>query len=231
MQQEPIAAAEQPVQQKEKIEEVFEDSFGEIPDILLPSIQRPLRGKLRVVREEDADEEREEVEEMPPKDILRELEMRKKKRQEAEKARAAAKSGPSVGGPGAKTSRPTGSKVPPPPSPGLQLVRGPGSTTSQSKEVPKDTPVEKRQKTTATGSGGEVEKGKGAAGSAPAWRPQFVTPEKRQITSEDSLAADPSIARTLYHGLALPKDVTLPESLKLAIDDHYFHLGQICFTF
>ncbi|KAG5544345.1 hypothetical protein RHGRI_016931 [Rhododendron griersonianum] len=28
---------------------------------------------------------------------------------------------------------------------------------------------------------------------------------------------------TLFHSLALPKDVTLPESLKSTIDDHYFH--------
>ncbi|KAG5532558.1 hypothetical protein RHGRI_027003 [Rhododendron griersonianum] len=36
------AETEKPTQQEEKLEEVFEDSFGEIPDILLPSIRRPL---------------------------------------------------------------------------------------------------------------------------------------------------------------------------------------------
>lgn len=83
----------------------------------------------------------------------------------------------------------------------------------------------------ATGSrvSSEIEKGKGTSGSAPAWCPLFVTPEKRQVTAEDSLAADPSIARTLFHGLALLKDVTLPESLKSAIDDHYYHSGRVCF--
>lgn len=44
----------------------------------------------------------------------------------------------------------------------------------------------------------------------------------------DSLEADPTIARTLFHGLALPKDITLPETLKSAIDDHYFHSGRVC---
>ncbi|KAI8527109.1 hypothetical protein RHMOL_Rhmol12G0050500 [Rhododendron molle] len=57
------------------------------------------------------------------------------------------------------------------------------------------------------------------------WRPLFITPEKCQITADDSLASDPSIARTLFHDLALSKDITLPDSLKLAINDHYFHSG------
>ncbi|KAG5531994.1 hypothetical protein RHGRI_026570 [Rhododendron griersonianum] len=105
------------------------------------------------------------------------------------------------------------------------------SSTSQDKEVPKDTRAEKTQRTVEVGSAmeGETTKGKGVAGSAVAWRPQFVTPapEKRQITNEDSLAADPSIARVLYHDLALPKDITMPAPLKSAIDDHYFHAGRV----
>ncbi|KAG5532557.1 hypothetical protein RHGRI_027002 [Rhododendron griersonianum] len=135
---------------------------------------------------------------MAPRNILADLEKRKKQRHEEERAKAAAKSAHSAGG---------------------HLL---------DKETPRDTRAEKRQKTTEVGSVGETEtaKGKGTVGSSPTWRPLFVTPEGRQITAKDSLAADPSIARVLFHGLALPKDVTLPESLKSAIDDHYFHAGR-----
>lgn len=42
----------------------------------------------------------------------------------------------------------------------------------------------------------------------------------------DSLEADPTIARTLFHGLAFSKDITLPEMLKSTIDDHYFYSGR-----
>ncbi|KAG5544346.1 hypothetical protein RHGRI_016932 [Rhododendron griersonianum] len=95
---------DKPAQQEEKVEEVFEDSFGEVPDILLPSIQRPLRGKLRVARAETTDEEGDKEVEMAPRDILADLEQRKKKRKEEEKAKAAAKSRPSTGDPVTKTS-------------------------------------------------------------------------------------------------------------------------------
>lgn len=47
-----IRQKEKPVDATEKAEEVLEDSFGESPDILLSSIQRPLRGQVRVPREE-----------------------------------------------------------------------------------------------------------------------------------------------------------------------------------
>ncbi|KAG5552788.1 hypothetical protein RHGRI_010776 [Rhododendron griersonianum] len=141
---------EEEVSEGETVEEVFEDSFGEIPDILLPSLQQPLRGKFKLPREEDTDEEGEEVEEMPPKDIIGELERRKKKKQEEEKAKAVGKSGPSAQSPITKTSQPTGSKVFPPIAP---ASKRPHSSTVQTKE----TATEKRQKTTATGSGDGTE--------------------------------------------------------------------------
>ncbi|KAG5566031.1 hypothetical protein RHGRI_001830 [Rhododendron griersonianum] len=135
---------------------------------------------------------------MSPRNIIADLEERKKKKDEA---RAKAKTSSSAGGP----------------------------TVSQGKDLPKDTRLEKKQRID-TGSGGEGEttKGKGVSGSAVPWSPLFVTPapEKRQITNEDSLAANPSIARVLFHGLALPKDIIKPASLKSAIDDHYFHAGR-----
>ncbi|KAI8542234.1 hypothetical protein RHMOL_Rhmol08G0122600 [Rhododendron molle] len=163
-------------QEQENGKVVFEDSFGEIPDILLPSVHHPLRGKLRVAREESTDKERDEEVEMAPRDILVDLEKRKKKRQEDEKTNAAAKSGPSAGDLAAKASRATGSKVPPLSSPSSKR----SNPSATQKDVSKDIPAEKRQKTTATGSGPdrEISKGKGAATLAPAWRPQFVTPEK-----------------------------------------------------
>ncbi|KAG5548695.1 hypothetical protein RHGRI_014146 [Rhododendron griersonianum] len=217
---------DKPAQQEEKLEEVFEDFFREIPDFLHPSIQRPLRGKVREAREETTDEEGGEEVEMALRNILADLEKRKKDRQEEEKAKAAAKSGPSAGGPSSRTTRSKGPMIQPPVSP---AGKRPHPTTSQDKETLNETHVKKKQRTTEVGAAGETEatKGKGITGSAPTWRPVFVTPEGHQLTREDSLAADPSIARVLYHGLALPKDVTLPESLKSAIDDHYFHAGRV----
>ncbi|KAI8554947.1 hypothetical protein RHMOL_Rhmol05G0135600 [Rhododendron molle] len=53
---------------------------------------------------------------MALRDILADLEKRKKKRQKEERAKAAAKSGPSARGPTTKTSRPIGLKKPPPSS-------------------------------------------------------------------------------------------------------------------
>lgn len=100
----PTVVAEETVQKGDKVEIVFEDSFGEVPDILLPSIQRPLRAKLRVARAETTDEEGDEEVEMAPRDILADLEQRKKKRKEEEKAKAAAKFRPSTGDPVTKTS-------------------------------------------------------------------------------------------------------------------------------
>lgn len=129
----PSVVVEHPEQQEEKAEEVLEDSFDEIPDILLPSLQRPLRGKLKLPREQDIDEEGEEVEDMLSKDIIGELERKKKKRKEEEKAKAAAKSGSSVQGLIIKTSHLTGSKVPPPASP---VGKRPHSSTIQTKEAP-----------------------------------------------------------------------------------------------
>lgn len=129
----PTVITEKPEQQEEgKVEEVLEDSFGEIPDILLPSLQRPLQGKFRLPREEDTDEEGEEVEEMPPKDIIGELERRKKKKQEEAKAKVVAKSGPSAQGLITKTSQPPGAKVPPPSSP---ASKRPQSSTTQTKDA------------------------------------------------------------------------------------------------
>ncbi|KAG5528189.1 hypothetical protein RHGRI_028955 [Rhododendron griersonianum] len=212
--------------QEEKLEEIVEDSFREVPQFLRSSIKRPLRGKIREAREETIDEEGEEIE-MAPRNILADLEKRKKEKLEAEKAKAATKSGPSARGPSTRSARAKDSTIQPSGSPVGK--RPHSSTTSQDKELPKDTRPEKKQKTAEVGSGGEGEttKGKGVAGSAVPWRPLFVTPapEKRQITNEDSLAVDPSIARVLYHDLALPKDVTMPALLKSAIDDHYFHAG------
>ncbi|KAG5563348.1 hypothetical protein RHGRI_005933 [Rhododendron griersonianum] len=206
------------------MEEVPEDSFGPLPECLLSSSHRPLRGKIREARDETTDEEGEEIE-MAPRNIIADLEERKKKKDEA-RAKASRKTGPSAGGSTIRSTKSKGSSI--------QILdshagKRPLSSSSQDKDAPKDTHPEKKQRT-ETGSGGEGEatKGKGVSGSAVPWRPLFVTPapEKRQITNEDSLAADPSIARVLYHGLALPKDVTMPASLKSAIDDHYFHAGR-----
>ncbi|KAG5537503.1 hypothetical protein RHGRI_024814 [Rhododendron griersonianum] len=226
--EEPIQQAKtaELTQQEEKLEEVIEDSFGEIPKFLRLSIQRPLRGKIREAREDTTDKEGEEIE-MAPRNILADLKKRKKEREEAAKAKTTSKTGPQAGGPSIRSTRSKGPSIQVPDSP---TGKRPHSSTSQDKEVPKDTRAEKKQRTTEVGSGGEGEttKGKGVAGSAVPWRPLFVTPapEKHQITNEDSLAADPSIARVLYHGLALPKDITMPASLKSAIDDHYFHAGR-----
>ncbi|KAG5565085.1 hypothetical protein RHGRI_001093 [Rhododendron griersonianum] len=163
---------------------------------------------------------------MAPRNILADLEKRKKEKEEA-KAKTASKTGPSAGGPSIRSTRSKGPSIQVPDSP---ASKRPLSSSSQDKDASKDTHPEKKQRTD-TGSGGEGEttKGKGVSGSAVPWRPPFVTPapKKRQITNEDSLAADPSIARVLYHGLALPKDVTMPASLKSAIDDHYFHAGRV----
>ncbi|KAI8563350.1 hypothetical protein RHMOL_Rhmol03G0105200 [Rhododendron molle] len=148
---------------------------------------------------------------------------RKEKEEEAGggEGQSCRKSSSSVGDLAEKTPHPTGSKVPPPPS---LASKRPHPPTAHSK----DDVAEKKQKTTEAGSAvqPEIEKGKGTSGSATAWHPQFIAPDKCQITNEDSLAADPSIARTLFHSLALPKDVKVPESLKAAIDDHYFHAGR-----
>ncbi|KAG5524734.1 hypothetical protein RHGRI_031416 [Rhododendron griersonianum] len=140
---------------------------------------------------------------MAPRNIIADLEERKKKKMKQEPRRRE--------------------------KPILRLVdQRPFSSSSQDKDLPKDARLEKKQRID-TGSGGEGEttKRKGVSGTAVPWCPLFVTPapEKRQITNEDSLAADPSIARVLYHGLALLKDITKPASLKSAIDDHYFHAG------
>ncbi|KAG5530807.1 hypothetical protein RHGRI_025697 [Rhododendron griersonianum] len=212
-------------QRKEKLEEVLEDSFGLLPECLRSSAHRPLRGKIREARDETTDEEGEEIE-MAPRNILADLEKRKKEKEEA-KAKASSKTGPSAGGPSIRSTRSKGSSIQVPDSP---AGKRPLSSSSQDKDVPKDTRPEKKQRTeTGSGGKGETTKGKGVSGSAVPWRPLFVTPapEKRQIMNEDSLAADPSIARVLYHGLALPKDVTMPASLKSAIDDHYFHAGRL----
>ncbi|KAG5528498.1 hypothetical protein RHGRI_029253 [Rhododendron griersonianum] len=209
--------------QEEKSEEVPEDSFGPLPECLLSSSYRPLRGQIREARDEATDEEGEEIE-MSPRNIIADLEERKKKKDEA---RAKAKTGSSAGGPTVRSAKAKSSSIQIPDSP---AGKRPLSSTSQGKDLPKDTRLEKKQRID-TGSGGEGEttKGKGVSGSAVPWSPLFVTlaPEKRQITNEDSLAADPSIARVLFHGLALPKDIIKPASLKSAIDDHYFHAGRL----
>ncbi|KAG5544011.1 hypothetical protein RHGRI_016684 [Rhododendron griersonianum] len=163
--------------------EVLEDSFGEIPSFLLPSVDRPLRGKVKVAREETTDEEEGEEVDMAPRNILADLEKRKKEKEEA-KAKTSSKTGPSAGGPSIRSTRSKGSSIQVPNSP---TSKRPYSSTSQDKEVPKDTRPEKKQRT-EIGSGGEG---------------------------------------VLYHDLALPKDVTMPASLKSAIDDHYFHAGRV----
>ncbi|KAG5561137.1 hypothetical protein RHGRI_004224 [Rhododendron griersonianum] len=162
---------------------------------------------------------------MSPRNIIADLEERKKKKNEA-RAKASGKTGPSASGSTIRSTQPKSSSIQIPDSPaGKRLF----SSSSQGKDLPKDARLEKKQRTD-TGSGGEREttKGEGASGSAVPWCSLFVTPapEKRQLTNEDSLAADPSIARVLYHGLALPKDIIKPASLKSAIDDHYFHAGR-----
>ncbi|KAG5550202.1 hypothetical protein RHGRI_015232 [Rhododendron griersonianum] len=208
--------------QEEKSEEVPEDSFGPLPECLLSSSYRPLRGQIREARDEAIDEEGKEIE-MSPRNIIADLEERKKKKDEA---RAKAKTGSSPGGPTVRSAKVKSSSIQIPDSP---AGKRPLSSTSQGKDLPKDTRLEKKQRID-TGSGGEGEttKGKGVSGSAVPWSPLFVTPapEKHQITNEDSLAEDPSIARVLFHGLALPKDIIKPASLKSAIDDHYFHAGR-----
>ncbi|KAE9444716.1 hypothetical protein C3L33_23386, partial [Rhododendron williamsianum] len=209
---------------EEKPKEVPEDSFGPLPECLLSSSHRPLRGKIREARDEATDEEGEEIE-MSPRNIIADLEERKKKKSEA-RAKASGKIGPSASGSTIRSTKAKGSSIQIPDSP---AGKRPLSSTSQDKDLPKDTCFEKKQRID-TGSGGEGEttKGKGVSGTAVPWCPLFVTPapEKRQITNEDSLAADPSIARVLYHSLALPKDITKPASLKSAIDDHYFYAGR-----
>ncbi|KAG5531346.1 hypothetical protein RHGRI_026088 [Rhododendron griersonianum] len=85
--------------QEEKLEEVPEDSFGPLPECLLSSSHRPLRGKIREARDEATDEEGEEIE-MSPRNIIADLEERKKKKDEA---RAKAKTGSSAGGPTVRT--------------------------------------------------------------------------------------------------------------------------------
>lgn len=108
------------VQEEQEEEETPQDSFGEIPDILLPSIDRPLRRKIRLPRKEVAEEAEEEI---PPKDIVAELERRKKKKQEEEKAKAKGTASalapiPKPPLPGSTAPLPmTTSKVPPPSSP------------------------------------------------------------------------------------------------------------------
>ncbi|KAG5531133.1 hypothetical protein RHGRI_025925 [Rhododendron griersonianum] len=112
---------------------------------------------------------------MAPRNILADLEKRKKDRQEEEKAKAAAKSGPSAGGPSSRTTRSKGPMIQPLVSP---AGKRPHFTTSQDKETLKETRAEKKQRTTEVGAAGETEaaKGKGTTGSALAWRPAFVTP-------------------------------------------------------
>ncbi|KAG5561870.1 hypothetical protein RHGRI_004791 [Rhododendron griersonianum] len=163
---------------------------------------------------------------MAPRNIIADLEERKKKKDEA-RAKASGKTGPSASGSTVRSTKSKGSSIQIPDSP---AGKRPFSSSSQDKDLSKDTRFEKKQRTdTGSGGEGEMTKGKGVSGSAVPWCPLFVTPapEKRQITNEDSLAADPSIARVLYHGLALPKDVTKPASLKSAIEDHYFHAGHV----
>ncbi|KAI8568943.1 hypothetical protein RHMOL_Rhmol02G0239800 [Rhododendron molle] len=172
---------EQPKQEEEVEEEAPQDSFGEIPDILLPSVDRPLCEKLRLPRVEET--EGEEQKEMPLENIVAELERRKKKKQDEERARAAAKTGPSTTGPIPKPPHPTASKVLPPPT--SPTGKRPHSSTLQTKEAP----AEKRQRITAVGSGegGGGEKDNGTSGLAPAWRPVFVISEKRQVLATDGL--------------------------------------------
>ncbi|KAG5529386.1 hypothetical protein RHGRI_029939 [Rhododendron griersonianum] len=204
------------------MEEVPEDSFGPLPECLLSSSYRPLRGQIREARDETTDEEGEEIE-MSPRNIIADLEERKKKK---DAARAKTKAGSSAGGPTVSSAKAKSSSIQIPDSP---AGKRPLSSTSQGKDLPKDARLEKKQRVdTGLGGEGETTKGKGASGSAVPWSPLFVTPapEKRQITNEDSLAADPSIARVLFHGLALPKDIIKSASLKSAIDDHYFHAGR-----
>ncbi|KAE9445070.1 hypothetical protein C3L33_23035, partial [Rhododendron williamsianum] len=207
---------------EEESEEVPEDSFGPLPECLLPSSHRPLRGQIREARDEATDEEGEKIE-MSPRNIIADLEERKRKKDEA---KAKAKAGSSVGEPTVKSVKAKSSSIQVPDSP---AGKRPLSSTSQGKGLPKDTRSEKKQRTeTGSGGGSETSKEKGMTGSAVPWTPLFVTPapERRQITNEDSLAADPSIARVLFHGLALPKDIVKSASLKSAIDDHYFHAGR-----
>ncbi|KAG5560307.1 hypothetical protein RHGRI_003560 [Rhododendron griersonianum] len=81
--------------QEKKLEEVPEDSFGPLPECLLSSSYRPLRGQIREARDETTDEEGEEIE-MSPRNIIADLEERKKKK---DAARAKTKAGSSAGGP------------------------------------------------------------------------------------------------------------------------------------
>ncbi|KAE9455839.1 hypothetical protein C3L33_12256, partial [Rhododendron williamsianum] len=204
----PTVIAEKPEQQEEgKVEEVLEDSFGEIPDILLSSLQRPLQGKFRLPREEDTDEEGEEVEEMPPKDIIGELERRKKKKQEEAKAKAVAKSGPSAQGLITKTSQPPGAKVPPPSSP---ASKRPQSSMTQTK----DALAKKRQKTMATGSGeggGLGEKGKS------------ISDPQRALGDDEIARVVPNSAHYL-----LPKDLELHHE-SILVPLHYPQADKLWF--
>ncbi|KAG5557773.1 hypothetical protein RHGRI_007882 [Rhododendron griersonianum] len=151
-------------QQSEKLEEILEDSFGEVLEFLRSSIRRPLPGKIREAREETTNEEGEEIE-MAPRNILADLEKRKKEMEEAEKAKTTSKTGPLAGGPSSRSTRSKGPTIQTPTSP---AGKRPYSSMSQDKEPPKDTRAEKKQRTVEVGSVGEGEatKGKGVAGSA-----------------------------------------------------------------
>ncbi|KAG5525357.1 hypothetical protein RHGRI_031885 [Rhododendron griersonianum] len=146
------------------MEEVPEDSFGPLPECLLSSSHRPLRGKIREARDETTDEEGEEIE-MAPRNIIADLEERKKKKDEV-RAKASGKTSPSAGGSTIRSTKSKGSSIQIPDSP---AGKRPLSSSSQDKDLPKDTRLEKKQMTD-TGSGGEGEttKGKGVSGSAKA---------------------------------------------------------------
>lgn len=78
----------------------------------------------------------------------------------------------------------------------------------------------------------EKEKGKETASdfNTP-WITNFITPNKKQILKSDSLQEDPSLAFTLQSGLALPRDIQSPQSLKMTLKDYYFYVGRVSYIF
>ncbi|XP_058210090.1 uncharacterized protein LOC131322692 [Rhododendron vialii] len=160
---------------------------------------------------------------MPPRNI-KEVLQKKLEEKEREKARLQ-----KAGGAAASGSVPS-KKVPPPPPSKKRPLSAPPS--------PKEPPASKKVRAATKGKGQEVEHPKEAAGEGEGrvtaldldldtpWVPSFITPSKKQVLKSDSLREDPSLAFTLHSGLALPRDVQNPPSLKAALSEYYYHAGR-----
>ncbi|XP_058192111.1 uncharacterized protein At3g60930, chloroplastic-like [Rhododendron vialii] len=158
---------------------------------------------------------------MPPRNI-KEVLQKKLEEKEREKARLQ-----KAGGAAASGSVPS-KKVPPPPPSKKRPLSAPPS--------PKEPSASKKVRAATKGKGQEVEHPKEAAAEGEGrvtafdldtpWVPSFITPGKKQVLKSDSLREDPSLAFTLHSGLALPRDVQNPPSLKAALSEYYYHVGR-----